>query len=219
MPIAGKPNERYPFDFTYGEFLLTPLDGNGDAITDTDVLLGFAESTDFRWPFRPHSPRIMKDGTLLLFDNGFGRGFKIIARNSFSRAALFDVVPDDDGYGGTVAQTAEYILASDPSWYRFSAMVSDVDELLDGTLLMSLGGLGSGLYPDPIAALHGHGPRGAYVAQIDTATGDELHSLLIERVVSEDHPNAPFSVYRAERIVPYEELTLPEGLTRPVPAN
>ena len=63
-------------------------------------------------------------------------------------------------------------------------------------------------------AQYGEGPRGAYIAQIDTATGDELHSLLLERVVNEEHPNAPFSVYRAERIDPYEALALPEGLTR-----
>lgn|GEM_PF-749691 len=213
MPIAGKPADGYPFEFTYGEVLLTPLDATGAAITDPDRLLGFTESADFRWPFRPHAPRLMADGTLMLFDNGLARGFNIINKDSFSRAALFQIEPDSDGYGGTVAQKAEYILTGDPMWHRFSAMVSDVDELGDGTLLVCSGGLGSGLYPDIIMNMYGDGPRGAYIAQIDTATGDELHSLLIERVINEDHPNAPFTVYRAERIDPYALLTLPDGLT------
>ena len=50
--------------------------------------------------------------------------------------------------------------------------------------------------------------------RLDAETGQERHSLLIERVVNEKYPNPPFSVYRAERIVPYEAIALPEGLTR-----
>ena len=214
MPTGGKPTEAYPFDFSYGEFLLRPLDHNGNAITDKNVLLGFADAPDFRWPFRSHAPRLTKDGNLMLFDNGLARNFHMIGRDSFSRVVKFKVVPDTDGYGGTVRQTAEYLLRGDPSWYRFSALVSEADELPDGTLLITLGGLGSALYPPLIMAQYGKGPRGAYISQIDTATGDELHSLLIERVINEDYPNAPFTVYRSQRIDPYEALSLPKGLTR-----
>ena len=214
VPVAGKPSAGYPFDFNYGEFLLSPLDRDSVPITDRAVLLGFAKRPDFSWPFRPHAPRLMKDGTLLLFDNGFSRGFRAIREDSFSRAVLFQVVPDDDGFGGTVTQTGEYILKSDPPWHRFSAMVSDVDELANGNLLITLGGLGSGLYPPPIRARYGNGPRGAYIAEVASTTGEEQHSLLIERVIDDNHPNGPFTAYRAERINLYEALGSTTALTR-----
>ncbi len=213
QPIAGKPADGYPFDFNYGELLLTPLDDSGNAITDHDTLFGFTDSADFRWPFRPHAPLLKEDGTLMLFDNGLARGFGIINADTFSRAVAYRIEPDEDGYGGTVQQTAEYILGSDPSWHRFSAVVGDVDELADGSLLVVSGALATCFYPAFIMSQYGDGPRGAYVAQIDTATGDELHSLLIERVITDVYPNAPFSVYRAERIEPYGTLKLPAGLT------
>ncbi|HOW51394.1 MAG TPA: aryl-sulfate sulfotransferase [bacterium] len=213
MPIAGKPATGYPFEFTYGELLLTPLDTAGDPITDHDTLFGFTDSEEFRWPFRPHAPYLSADGSLMLFDNGLARGFGIIGKNTFSRAVVYRITPDNDGYGGAVEQTAEYLLKHDPTWYRFSAAVGDVDDLGDGTLLVTSGALGSGFYPDIIMSQYGDGPRGAYVAQIDTATGEELHSLLIERVITTEHPNPPFSVYRAERIDPYAALALPTGLT------
>ncbi len=214
MPCGGEPAEgTYPFDFSYGEFLLTPLDGAGDSITDEQVLRGFVDGADFRWPFRPHAPLLKEDGTLLLFDNGLARGFGIINKNSFSRAVAYRITPDGDGYGGTVEQTAEYVLTHDPLWHRLSVVVSDVDVLSDGSILVTSGSLGSRLYPDLIMAQYGDGPRGAYIAQVDAETGDEIHSFLIERVISEDYPNAPFSVYRAERVDPYAALALPEGLT------
>ncbi|HOW51395.1 MAG TPA: aryl-sulfate sulfotransferase [bacterium] len=212
MPFAGKPAAGYPFDFTYGEVLLTPLDGSGTVITDHDTLLGFTDSEEFRWPFRPHSPHLFADGTLMLFDNGLMRGFKMIDPSSFSRAPHYRIIPDTDGYGGTVEQIAEYIPLSDPAWHRFSPVVGDVDDLGDGTILITSGSLGSSFYPDVIVDQYGNGPIGAYVVQIDTATGEEIHSLLVERVINEAHPNASFSVYRAERIDPFRAFALPAGM-------
>ncbi len=214
MPCGGEPAEgTYPFAFSYGEFLLRPLDGAGAPIADEEVLRGFVDGTDFRWPFRPHAPLLTADGTLMLFDNGLARNFTIINKDTFSRAAAYRITPDEDGYGGTVQQTAEYILTHDPLWHRFSAAVGDVDLLPDGSLLIASGALGSAFYPDLIMAQYGDGTRGAYIAQVDAETGDEIHSLLIERVISEDYPNAPFSVYRAERVDPYANFALPEGLS------
>ncbi|HNT28412.1 MAG TPA: aryl-sulfate sulfotransferase [bacterium] len=214
MPCGGAPAEgTYPFDFSYGEFLLTPLDGAGAPITDEQVLRGFIDGDSFRWPFRPHAPLLKDDGTLLLFDNGLSRGFTIINQDTFSRAVAYRITPDGDGYGGTVEQTAEYLLAHDPMWHRFSAAVSDVDELPDGSLLITSGALGTAFYPPLIMTQYGDGPIGAYIAQVDAETGDEMHSLLVERVISEKYPNAPFSVYRAERVDPYANFALPEGLT------
>lgn len=213
MPCGGEPAEgTYPFDFSYGEFLLTPLDGAGDPITDQQVLRGFVDGSDFRWPFRPHAPLLKEDGTLLLFDNGLSRGFTIINKDTFSRAVAYRITPDGDGYGGTVEQTAEYVLTHDPMWHRFSAAVSDVDELSDGSILITSGALGTAFYPPIIMNQYGDGPIGAYIAQVDADTGDEIHSLLIERVISEQYPNAPFSIYRAERVDPYANFALPEGL-------
>jgi len=211
-PIAGKPSEGYPFEFSYERFFLKPLDASGSLITDHDYLKGFTETPDFRYPFRPHAAQMRTDGTLMLFDNGLGRNFSIINPDFFSRAAIFRIEPGEGGYGGTVQQVGEYILLSDPLWYRFSVVVGDVDDLADGTLLVTSGALGTGLYPGIIMNIYGDGPRGAYLAQIDAATGEEVHSLLIERVVSDEYPNASFSVYRAERVDLYAVINLPPGL-------
>ena len=61
MPMAGKPYEDYSlFDFRYQEFLLTPVDKDGKEITDADVLNGYTNHDDFAWPFRVHTPTILK---------------------------------------------------------------------------------------------------------------------------------------------------------------
>ncbi len=211
-PIAGKPTEGYPFEFSYEKFFLQPLDEEGTLITDTDRLMGFTEAEDFRYPFRAHAPRLRPDGTLLLFDNGLGRNFSIINKDFFSRAAIFDITPGEGGFGGTIRQVHEYILQSDPLWHRLSVVIGDADDLGDGTILVTSGALGTAFYPDFIMDLYGDGPRGAYIAQIDIETGEETHSLLIERIISDEYPNSSFSVYRADRVDLYRALPLPTGL-------
>ncbi|HDT11758.1 MAG TPA: hypothetical protein ENN58_03365, partial [bacterium] len=152
MPIAGKPHEVYSsFDFRYQEFLLDPLDREGNLIEDEEILMGFANHKDFVWPFRVHSPVILENGNMMLFDNGLARNFSFppISSEHYSRAVEFKIISDEsDGYGGTVEQVWEYVVEESPLWYGFSPVVSNVEELENGNRLVVSGSLGSSFIPD-----------------------------------------------------------------------
>jgi arylsulfate sulfotransferase len=203
MPVAGKPHEVYSsFDFRYQEFLLTPLDKDGNEITDTDVLNGFVDHEDFAYPFRQHSPVILKNGNLMIFDNGLARNFSYppMFPDKFSRAVEYEIVPDsEDGYGGTVKQVWEYILENDPMWYSLSIVVSNACELDNGSRLITSGSIGSSFYPDQLAAMYGKGPRGTMVVEVDPADNTELNRLFFNRYIDDEYPNTEFSSYRGYR--------------------
>ncbi len=200
MPFAGKPEEGvYPFDFHYGHFLLQPLDSSGNKITEEKYLMGFKDHDDFRWSFRPHTPVILKNGNIILFDNGLARNFDPM-NPSFSRVAEYEIIEDESGYGGTVRQVSEYIIREDEPLEGWSIVVSDVDELPDGNWLVTSGSLGSVLFPDMFFMMYGNGPIGAYIAEYDPVAEKVMFSLTLRRHISDDHPNSPFSAYRSEKI-------------------
>ncbi len=203
MPIAGKPHEVYSsFDFRYQEFLLAPLDRNGELITDNDVLMGFIDHGDFSWPFRPHSPLVLENGNIMLFDNGMARNFSFppFSPNHYSRAVEYEIIPDEtDGYGGTIRQVWEYVIEEAPLWYGFSPVVSNVEELGNGNRLIVSGSLGSGFYPDPLKQMYGDGPVGALVIEVDPEDNSEKNRLFFERYIDADYPITEFTVYRAHR--------------------
>jgi arylsulfate sulfotransferase len=200
MPFAGKPEEgTYPFDFHYGHFLLQPLDSSGEEITEEKQLMGFEDHDEFKWSFRPHSPVILKNGNIILFDNGLARNFNPM-QPSFSRVAEYEIIEDKSGYGGTVRQVSEYIIREDKPLEGWSIVVSEVDELNNGNWLITSGSLGSVLLPDMFFTMYGNGPIGAYIVEYDPVSGEKAHSLTLRRFITDDHPNAPFSVYRSERI-------------------
>jgi arylsulfate sulfotransferase len=82
---------------------------------------GYDPSPDgsFDWPFGQHSPVLLANGDLLLFDNGASRYFK--GGCSFSRAVIYRV----DQASMTVRQIAEYVL----DLSRSSCFVSNVYRL------------------------------------------------------------------------------------------
>ena len=55
------------------QFLLTPLDAAGNAITDTAVVNGWTVSPDFEWNWYQHSNIILPNGDIMIFDNGTAR--------------------------------------------------------------------------------------------------------------------------------------------------
>ncbi|MGI6393334.1 MAG: aryl-sulfate sulfotransferase [bacterium] len=202
MPIAGKPFEAYSdFDFRYQEFLLTPLDKKGKEITDLEVLNGFIDHEDFAWPFRPHSPTILKNGNLMIFDNGLARNFKYppVFPDFYSRAVEYEIVPDKDGYGGTIKQVWEHILENDPMWYSMAIVVSNASELENGNRLIAAGSLGTSFIPDLLRPLYGEGPIGALIVEVNPADNTELNAMRFKRYIDDDYPNPQFSAYRAYR--------------------
>ncbi len=205
IPVA---HDYGGMDWDYGNFLLVPVDTEGEKIKDEDVVLGFKDGDDFAWPFRPHSPVILENGEIALFDNGLTRNFSIPpwTKNSFSRAVAFSVKEDETtGYGGKVRQTWEFICPpedenADP-WEGLSVAVSDIDELPNGNRLVTSGAIGSS-FLDILNEYDGY--RGSIIWEVDPADNTVIHKLALRRVITDEFPPTEQSSYRAERVNPYE---------------
>lgn len=87
--------------------LLTPLNGAGVAISDTDILAGKVAHEDFDWVWGAHCPVILENGHILIFDNGYHRHFEEIdlySQVGYSRAVEYEI----DEKNMTVRQVWEY---------------------------------------------------------------------------------------------------------------
>lgn len=84
------------------QFLLTPLDANGEEITDADVLLGNTNHPDFEWAWYQHSPILMPNGNLMVFDNGDNRNYT--NAGPYSRAVEYKI----DEVNKTIQQVWSY---------------------------------------------------------------------------------------------------------------
>jgi len=73
--------------------LLTPLDSTGSPITDTSVVEGWTNDSSFEWNWYQHSPFLMPNGDLLLFDNGSSRNFDSTTPARYSRAVEYKIDP------------------------------------------------------------------------------------------------------------------------------
>lgn len=102
------------------QFLLQPLDSDGQPILDTSVLDGDANHPDFEWNWYQHAPVIRPNGDIVLFDNGDNRNF---VGGTYSRAVQFKV----DAQNKTIQQVWQYGKERDAETY--SRIVSDVDYL------------------------------------------------------------------------------------------
>ncbi len=103
-------------------FLLQPLDKNNQPITDPAVLDGSANHPDFEWCWYQHSPQIMPNGNLILFDNGSDlRNF--VVGPKYSRAVEYDINKTNK----TIKQVWEY--GKERGVATYSKIVSDVDYL------------------------------------------------------------------------------------------
>lgn len=72
-------------------YLLNPLDASGKPITDKEVLDGDMPGEDFEWNWTSHSPRLLPDGRLLVYDNGYMRHYKRDMQNGYSRAVIYEI--------------------------------------------------------------------------------------------------------------------------------
>lgn len=78
----------------YQKYLLAPLNEQGEAITDPRVISGEIAGNGFDWAWGPHTPVLMPDGNILVFDNGYYRHFKangIGTTDSYSRVVAYKV--------------------------------------------------------------------------------------------------------------------------------
>jgi len=101
-------------------YLLTPLDAAGNKITDASVLNGDTNHPDFEWNWYQHSPTIIPNGDLMLFDNGTTRNYNSSPASFYSRAVEFKI----DKANMTVQQVWEY--GKERGQETFSSIVSSV---------------------------------------------------------------------------------------------
>jgi arylsulfate sulfotransferase len=101
------------------QYLLTPLDANGNAIADTSVVNGYTNGTDFEWNWYQHSPRLNPNGDIMVFDNGTTRNYNS-SLPSYSRAVEFKI----DESKMTVQQVWAY--GKDRGTETFSQIISSV---------------------------------------------------------------------------------------------
>lgn len=99
--------------------LLHPLTKDGMVITDTSILNGRVNHTDFEWSWYQHAPKLLPNGNLLVFDNGDNRNFT--GNLKYSRAVEYRI---DEG-AMTIAQVWQY--GKQRGQETFSDIVSDVD--------------------------------------------------------------------------------------------
>ena len=119
--------------------LLTAVNASGtpydDSVQQGDAAAGDPSAPEFDWPFGQHSPVLLRDGDLLLFDNGFSRHFGPTYA-SYSRAVIYRI----DESAMTIRQMGQQVLTRRESSYY----VSDTCELpVTGNIFIQPGGSAS----------------------------------------------------------------------------
>ena len=103
------------------QFLLKPLDANGNMITDTAVIDGYATASSFEWNWYQHCLIKMPNGNIMMFDNGTSRNYK--DSSHYSRAVEYKI----DERKMTVQQVWEY--GKERGIETYSSIVSSVQYL------------------------------------------------------------------------------------------
>ncbi|HWW38980.1 aryl-sulfate sulfotransferase [Pedobacter sp.] len=78
----------------YQKYLLSPVDESGRVVTDPKVISGEAGASGFDWAWGPHTPVLMPNGHILVFDNGYYRHFQpntMVDADSYSRIVEYKV--------------------------------------------------------------------------------------------------------------------------------
>ncbi len=110
------------------QFLLQPLDAQGNPITDQAVLDGEINHPDFEWAWYQHSPILLPNGHVMLFDNGENRNYA--GPSTYSRAVEYRI----DEENMTIQQVWSY--GKERGGATYSEIVSKVsyDEEVDNVL-------------------------------------------------------------------------------------
>jgi arylsulfate sulfotransferase len=103
------------------QFLLTPLDANGNPVTDSEVVNGNKNLPDFEWNWGQHCIIQLPDGNLMMFDNGYNRNYQKTIK--YSRAVEYKI----DAVNKTVQQIWAY--GEDRGTETYAAALSSVQYL------------------------------------------------------------------------------------------
>ena len=167
--------------------LLTPLDMNGEKITDTKVLYGESNNEGFEWCWGSHDPVFMPNGNILLFDNGFYRNYQTYDKDrekAYSRSVEYKINEQQK----TIQQVWQY--GKERGKSCFAMGVSSTQYLPETNHVLFCPGVGT-------PTVNGLGGR---VIEVDYKT---------KEVISEIHFSVPnyLAFHRANRLSLY-----PEGL-------
>ncbi len=133
------------------QFLLTPLDAQGQEITDVDVLEGTTNHPDFEWSWYQHSPILLPNGNLLVFDNGDNRNYTNFG--PYSRAVEYKI----DEENMTIQQVWSY--GKERGAETYSRIVSKVSYVSENNSVLFT----------PGASVNG-GVPGGKVVEVDYST-------------------------------------------------
>ncbi len=106
--------------FDTNPFLLTAIDAEGKPYNQ-EVQLGNESPGDFDFPWGQHAPKLMPNGNIILFDNGYSRNFNFSV--NYSRAVEYKVNDENR----TVEQAWQH--GKERGGTFFSLLISDVDYL------------------------------------------------------------------------------------------
>ena len=122
------------------QFLLAPLDANDQPISETDVLDGTVNHPDFEWSWYQHSPILMPNGNLMVFDNGDNRNYANFG--PYSRAVEYEI----DEVNKTIKQVWQY--GKERGEETYSRIVSKVSYVQgNNSILFTPGASASGGVP------------------------------------------------------------------------
>ncbi|WP_293912560.1 MULTISPECIES: aryl-sulfate sulfotransferase [unclassified Sphingobacterium] len=150
----------------YQSYLLQPVDKQGQPITDFRIISGEVAHPDFDWPWGPHTPVVMPNGNILVFDNGYNRHFKpndLSSDQSYSRVVEYAV---DEGKK-TVQQVWAY--GQNRGRRTFSQALSGVQYLPQTGNILFCPGMGT-------VTNKGYG---GHIIEIDGKTKEVIYELEI----------------------------------------
>ncbi|MBX3255577.1 MAG: aryl-sulfate sulfotransferase [Chitinophagaceae bacterium] len=150
----------------YQPWLLNPVDEKGNPVTDPAVIDGDAAADDFDWAWGPHTPVLLPNGHILVFDNGYNRHWisnALPGTNNYSRVVEYKV----DETKKTVQQVWAY--GRERGAESFSQALSGVQYLPQTGHIMFCPGMG-------VPAGEGYGGR---VIEIDPITKQVIFELEI----------------------------------------
>lgn len=160
------------------QYLLQPLDKNGNIISDTGVINGSANHPDFEWPWYQHAPFVMPNGNIMCFDNGDNRNYTGLQK--YSRAVEYEI----DEANMTIKQVWTY--GKERGISTYSRVVSDVDFLPEANHVLFVPGF---------QVVNSNG-TGSKVIEIDYATKQVIFEAEISAV-------GGAAVHQAERLPLY----------------
>ncbi len=187
-PHAGWGQNRRGEDLN--TFLLNPVDANGKAYSEADVIDGKSSVTDFEWCYYQHSNIFLPNGDLMVFDNGTSRNLDSIEGNTinnsapgkYSRAVEYKI----DEANKTVQQIWSYGKERDQAGY--SSIISSVQFLPEKNHILFCPGYN---------VLNATG-TGGKIVEVDYTTKEVVNEISISSANT-------FGFHRAKKISAYPD--------------